>query len=815
MSNLPPLRHRYLVYSSLAAALSAVIASGAAAQERAQPVLEEITVTAQFREQDLQTTPLSITAVTGEMLEARGQMNIADVAAQSPNVQLKLNPAGQGNSMRAYIRGVGQSDQSIALDPGVGVYIDDVYYATLTGSALALIDVDRVEVLRGPQGTLAGMNSLGGAVKLFSRKPDGDGGAYVEGVYGTYDRTDINAAADMTIMPEKMFLRLSGASRHRDGHVKLMDYACVHPDDPYVQSGAILRGNSDPSCQIGTLGGQSLSALRGALRWLPSDTVEVNLAVDTTHDRSESQATVLRNADELIPGASLVYQGVPYDNRFTPYGPNRGDTVLNDPYVSYANFFNPGVTATPIDSSGTPGPENGPYDMLPVNYLDGWGTSATIDWAFSDNLSLKAITGYREYEAISGHDNDASPVAILGSQMNFGHEQYTQELRLSGSAGDFVDYTVGAIYFRQDTNYRARVYSPYNPTGSPTLKTFDFLTDDTTENRSSGLFAHAAWYLTDQLTLSTGVRYTEQDKDYTFYRLNIDGQTPFLPLSNPDKPLNGTTGNFEGSHTDYRLNLAYQLTPDVMAYAQYATGFKGGGVSPRPYYPEQVRGFGMEEVEAYEFGLKSRLLDDRMDLNFAVFYNDYQDYQAAPLECVDENGEILPPPFDAPCGQYANVADAEVKGAEIELLYYPIPGMQINASYSYLDFEFQEPFIETNSVIAGASAPGIGENTGSVGAQHEFMLPGGASLTPRVDVVYTPGYCGNLNCTELARNESYTLVNARLTFRTPNEDWRLALEAMNLTDEYYALNKFSTPIGYANDHVGMPRTWSLYIRRSF
>ena len=780
--------------------------------------IQEITVTAQFREQDLQTTPLSITAVSGEMIEARGQLKISEVADQAPNVLLKASPAGRENSMSAFIRGVGQVDQSPAVDPGVGIYIDDVYFATLSGSALDLVDVDRVEILRGPQGTLAGMNSMGGAVKLFSRKPDGNGQSYVEGAYGSLNRTDITAAGEFTIIPERLFARISGASRHRDGHVKRIDYACSHPDDPYVISGAIPRNNYGSDCQVGTLGGVAVSALRGAFRWLATDNVEVNVVVDTTHDRSESQAAVLRNADEFVPGASLEYQGVPYDNRFTPYGPNRGDTTINDPYVTYANFLSPGVTATPIDTAWTPGAPNGPFAVRPVNEMDGWGFSSNVDWHISDTMSLKSITGYRQYDTLSGQDLDGSPAVILMSHGIFEHEQFSQEFRLSGTLmNDRVDYTVGSIFFEQETVYETRIYSPYNAAlGSATLKTFDFIQDDTTETSSLAFFAHASWLLTDQLTLSAGLRWTEQDKDYTFNRLNVDGQTPFLPLSNPSNPLNGTVGNFKDDIVDYRLNLAYQLTPDVMLYGQYATGFKGGGISPRPYFPQQVLGFGTEEVDAYELGLKSRFWENRAEVNFAAFYNDYQDYQAMVVECIGADGNLLPPEFRTPCGQYGNVADAEVMGAEIEVQLYPVDGMQINGSLSYIDFEFGEPFIQTNSVVAGASAPGIGDVQASLGGQYRYDLSGrGGSITPRFDVVYTPGYCGNLECSELARNESYTVVNARVGYESFDGQWRVSLEARNLADKIYSPNVFVTPIGYASHHIAPGRQWTLFARHNF
>ena len=797
--------------SSLALIVASALGSIPALAQNPGNTLEEIVVTAQFREQNLQTTPLAITAISGDMLDAKAFTKISDVTASAPNVLLQPNPAGGGNGMRAFIRGVGQGDQSPAVDPGVGIYVDDVYFASITGSVFDLVDVDRVEILRGPQGTLAGMNSMGGAVKIFSKKPSGEGG-FIEGTYGSYDRTDIRASGDFTLVPDQLFFRLSGVTRNQDGFVKRLDYACMHPDDPEVVSGAIPRGNSGPDCKMGTLGGQSMAALKGALRWLPTDNLEINITADTTHDTSESQAAVLLAAHgngTITPVSTIGYQGVTYDERYVPYGEFRGDTVVNDPYVSYANFTSPSLTYTPIDVLGTPGAPNGVYTVNPANSLDGWGVSANIDWQISDTLSLKSISAYRGYKTISGQDNDGSPVAVLMSESHFTHDQYSQELRLSGTAlDDLLDFTLGGIYFHQKTTYASREFDPF------IASYFDFLQDDTTVNRSYGAFAHTIWNLTERLSLAAGVRYTEQDKDYTFYRLNIDGQTPFLPLSNPANPLNGRTGNFKGHHWDYRLNLSYQMTDDIMGYVQYATGFKGGGISPRPYIPEQVTPFGIEEMTAYEAGVKSRFFNNIVQLNASAFYNDYKGYQATPQTCVDIDGNPLPEPYGtALCGEYANVADAHVKGFELEANLYPVDGLRIDGSLSYLDFNFQEPYVPTSSVVKGAPAPGIGDWKWSIGAQYDIRLAGHGTLTPRVDAYYTPGYCGNIACSPLSSNSSYTLANARLTYLPEEEDWSVSLEVTNLTDKVYYLNKIVTV--YASAQPGAPRRWAITARKTF
>ena len=233
----------------------------AQAQDADAGKLEEVTVTATFREERLQDTPIAITAVTSEMLESRSQTSVYAIASQAPNVTLSPQGQANGSGLIAFIRGVGQTDFNYALEPGVGLYIDDVYYPTLTGSLVDLLDLDRVEILRGPQGTLAGRNSIGGAIKLFSKKPSGSGGA-AQVAYGSFDRIDARAMADFALIPDKFFARIAGVSKSRDGYVHRRDYGCSHPGGG-VQSFTVGIG-----CDLGTLGGQAYTAGRLSLRWV-------------------------------------------------------------------------------------------------------------------------------------------------------------------------------------------------------------------------------------------------------------------------------------------------------------------------------------------------------------------------------------------------------------------------------------------------------------------------------------------------------------------------------------------------------------------
>lgn len=781
--------------------------------------LEQVTVTAQFRKQDLQQTPLSITAVSGEQLEQRGDTSLVDIAASAPNVYLKPQQQGYGKSLKAYIRGVGQSDFNPAVDPGVGFYIDDVYYSSLTGADFALIDLDRVEVLRGPQGTLAGMNSLGGAIKLYTRKPGGSGTGEVTAEYGNYKHVGIRATGDFTMLPDKLFARVTAASVHQDGWVRILDYACAHPHDPDVVAGRIGRNNNSPDCRNGTEGSTDYTSVRLAVRWIPADRLEANFTADATEDSGTVTPSVLLQTTGRVN--SVPYQGVAYDNRFVPYGAYRGDTVSNDPYVTYANFLDPGVTYRPINTAGAPGPANGAFATSAVEHLSSWGTALTLDYRPADHLAIKLISSYRHYRSDDNADPDGSPIQVVINSGYMLHHQYTNELRITGDAlGSLLDYTIGAIDLRDLTYYEARIMGGGN-FGTPSQPTFDFIQNDPTRVASTGVYSHVGLHFTDALTLDLGVRYTTDKKDYTFYRYNVDGQTPFLILSNPANPLNGTVGKYDGSHMDYRAGLNYQWTPSLMTYLQFSTGFKGGGISPRPYYPQQAIGFGPETMDAYEIGLKSQWLENRIRANIAAFFNKYDNYQAGAdpfnlASCVDASGRPLAAPYNSPCGEYLNVGTAQIKGAEAEFEVRPIERLTIDASVSYLDFAFTRS--TSPAVTVGRTAPaGIGTWKWDTGVQYTLLVPGGSAITSRVDVDATPGSCGNLTCTPILRNYPYVLTNARVTF-VPGGDWSkwsLGFEVKNLTNRLYYIAKFNPGSGFVAGQVAQPRTWMLSLRRDF
>jgi iron complex outermembrane receptor protein len=769
-----------------------------AAMAAAEGGLEEVIVTAQFREQNLQVTPIAITAVTGEMLDARSQTNIAAVANQAPSVTLKPQGAAFGPSMAASIRGIGQYDFNPALEPGVGIYVDDVYYATLTGSLLDLLDLDRVEISRGPQGTLAGRNSIGGAVKLYSKKARGDGSGYLSGTYGSRKRIDLRGSADMKLA-DNLFMRLSGVAKRQGGYVDRIDYGCANP-----ASGIPTTRSATQGCRIARDGDVNYNALRASLRFVASDNLEFDIIADVTQDDRNPPAGVLLYASNLTNPNIRVGNGtVPYDSRFVPPWGS---------YYNYAGYYSPAGTFTTI----APGPAGPPGTTIPLSETrntpgskyEGWGVSGRMDWKLAERLSLAAISAYRAYDTEFSNDDDLSPLAIGNGHSQLDFHSFSQELRLNGAFGadDAIEYTLGGFYMDQKS-----VYPTYQDLRYVAVYPLQFQGNDPVNADNKAVFGHMAWHATGKLTLTGGLRYTKEHKDYTFSRRNRDGTVnPWLAA------VDGASGEYDGSRTDYRANVQYQWTPDLMTYIQVSTGFKGGGIGPRPFNAAQAREFGPEELTAYEAGMKSDFFDRRLRVNGAVFFSKYKDILLTLLSCPQFGGP-------GPCALPQNAGDADVKGLELEAMIRPTDALSIDASYSYLDFDYTR----INPLAGGPTRPtGVQEwmittytpkTKWSVGAQYEIPV-GTGSVTPRIDASHQSDMYSNAVNGPRNLIDGYALINARLTWRNPDNDWETSLEVTNLTDKYYLLTSFDLTgagAGNANGQPGRPREFAITVKKSF
>jgi iron complex outermembrane receptor protein len=796
--------------------------------------LQEVIVTAQFQSQNVQQTPLAITAVNAEALAERGQTSLTELSQDAPSVELQQTSAAFGPSMSAFIRGIGQSDLDPALEPGVGVYIDDVYFGTLTGSLFDLLDLDRVEVLRGPQGTLEGMNSEGGAVKLFSKKPDATESMNFDLLGGSRNHVELRVGTNFAIT-DNLFVRLSAVGNQQDGYVTRYDFGCENPNFTATDVKGVTGNYSVPvgfqgqtaHCVLGREGGTGYAAARTAVRWVASESLEFNFIADLTNLNQEHPAETLGYAGPgpLVGNASAATASsallgvtttnghvLPYNQALVP------QIIPPNFYASYASFCNAAPTTGQLASIPPPVNSNNfsaqAYCVNPRQTSDNWGAQLATDWTINDSLSLKNIAAFRGYEATWVHDNSVSIWPLdLGAE-GMGHHQFSEELRLNGTWDKFLDYTAGLYYFRELSVYFGHEDLSY-AVGFPGI--FNFYQNDPVFAHDKAAFLHTTFHLTSKLDAILGSRYTDQDKTYHYVRVDPDGTTN-VESAGLVIPLNGTSAQYKGHRWDWRANLSYHITDETLTYAQFSTGFKGGGVDPRPFYPAQSIEFQPETLSTYEVGVKNSWFDNHLHANLDAYFSQYRDIQLTLANCsaipsIAAASAAAGVNFGSPCALPYNSGAGQQKGVEFET-QARFGGLQVDANFSWLQFEYTYvnpvTLITPNEIL-----PYMPRWTGAAGVQYTQLFAAKGSLTARIDgstrsTIYTAAQNSPYN-----RTPGYTLYNAHLTWEAPKANWQVSVEGKNLTGKRYFFGQFdlvSAGQGTQVDNPGPPLEVALEVK---
>jgi len=770
--------------------------------------LEEITVTARFREENLQQTPLAITAFSGENMEARNLTDVTQIDTFSPNTIIQPLGAGWGSTAAAFIRGIGLGDNSLSFEPGVPIYIDDVYHGRPQGAILDLLDLERVEILRGPQGTLFGKNAIGGTIRLVSRKPQGDNTGDAELKFGSYDRIDLRGSYDIALVPDKLFARFAGSSKQADGYFDILDYECVNGPGSLGGGGTgILPGDthtafgfpvplpetapidlhsqlgpqdirSENGCVVDHLGNENVQTGRVSFRWLASEKAEFTFIADITEMDQEGPSdkyTYLNPSfnfnQQYSDGVTVPVFNLPYDTRF----------ITNSPYTSYHRFG-----PDPLFNR----------DVENVNQMEHWGVSLTAEWQLSDTVQFKSITSYREFENTFGRDSDGTPLPVDHTWDTSIHDQTTQEFQITGlTANGKLDWATGLFYYAaDDSNQGWNFLYPF------ILSTNNHKDVQTTDSKA--VFFHATYNFTDVFSLTAGVRYTDDSKSVNVYRQDFRTGVVIIP---------NTRVEVDAQETSPKIGLNWQLKPNLMTYVQWATGFRGGGFGPRPANPLQVAAFDVETNDSLEGGVKVELNDGKLRLNSAVFFSEAKNQQQGTQE-FDSSGAIW--------FRTVNTGKSEYKGVELEVLSNPVDPLQIEASVGYIDYDRVDPgrsgLCRTLPNGDSCPAPRTPEWTAALGATYDWGLPNGGAIALRGNATYQSKMFFGTDPVN-GFQDAYTLVDARLTWTSADQGWSMALFGTNLTDEVYFNGMLSlvTVLGREQGNVAVPRQWGLALKRSF
>jgi len=725
------------------------ISTGATAQEQGsnEPGLSGIiTVTAQKREQKLQDVGVSITAFSGENLKDLGFTTSTDLVQQTPGLQL-VSPNG-GSSNFFSLRGVTQNDFTDHQESPIATYVDDVYVSQSAGTAFQLFDLDRVEVLRGPQGTLFGRNATGGLVHFITKRPTDELDGYLTAGLGSYGQVRAEGAIGGPVA-ENVSMRLSAATNHHSGWLK-------------NRIGRDFNNGNDAS---------------GRLQLLFKPTEDLDILLNLRGSRQHIRAGTYGHATGVI-GPDGLGQFVKADEN--PYGTCDGCDMNG--YVD-----NDGDIYT------------GDYNTPGFNHVKSWGTTATINWTKGD-IGLTSISDYSHLRKNYLEDSDASPVNLLTFRLSSDVDQFSQELRLNGDHGP-IRWVAGLFYLDIEGDYFSQLALPLD----------DVALNNSYQQRSKSfaLYGQGEYDLTSTLTVIAGLRWSQDRKRISYHSAATDNQgadlgtildfTPSITPITRDK-----TSDWSG-----RLQLNYKPNNDLLLYASWNRGLKGGGYNapldvsgifdPISGDPDLARmKFNSEILYSYEAGVKYTLPNRLGYFNAAVFHYDYHGYQAFDLQGLT---------------QFVFNTPARINGLDAELSLRPMRGLNVSAGLSLLDAKARNIPMPDGSAATRdiVLAPDVTLN-GMV--RYEWAALGG-NLSAQVDGRYLSSHYFNISNAPTTYEKGYGVANIRLGYTTDDGKVQVSAFAKNVTKTKYRVIAFDvSSLGLVENYPGMPRWFGVELTYS-
>lgn len=728
--------------------------------------IEEIIVTATKRAESVQDVNIAINAFSADDLGDLGWTDVTQVAAQSPNLEIKY---AWGNSMPIYtIRGVGMNSFQASDTPSVGLFVDEIFQTSLATMGAQLYDMERVEVLKGPQGALFGRNTNGGAVSYLSKKPSDEFDAFLRIDGGRYERFEVEGAVGGALS-DTVSGRLSFLS---------------------IQQGEGWVFDRTSGQDVGEV---DILALRGQLLFEPVDDLSINLKVYASRDRSHP--VYFEHIGFWTPEFAADVEGAPrFCNAFLqarlPDPANCVDTLGysdtdGDPFAG--DFTNDPTTPITADAEL----EN-----------DQIGITATVVKDFDNGMQLTSLTNYQEYDRLQPKESDGNPLLFVDLIFASDIESWSQELRLASPGdGDFT-WIAGLVAASDEVSEDPpRIIYADDFLGFRTFQTY------TQERDSWAIYGQVEWQLSDRWAFTAGARYIDESLDFieevalTFGDHNPANRMILVTVPNPDLFIDG---KLDSSEVTGRLALDYTPNEDLLLYGSVARGYKGGGfnsgflTNPRVQVP-----FDPETVWAYEVGMKSTLANGNVQFNAAAFVYDYQGLQAATAQ-FDEVQQ-------SPINRLVNLEAADVAGLEAEVNWRPTQALEMALGVGWLDTENNDPGANFDGVLGNAARvlPNAPELSFNGVIRYEMPLDNGGTVRFFGDFSWQDDHYKEI--VNNLRIDSQYLINGRVTYVTPSENWSVSLWGKNLTDEVYVVDTLTDPMGsgwgvFVNS---MPRTYGL------
>ncbi len=836
-----------LKFTALAAtALCSTVALPAFAQEAQSDVggIAEIVVTAQKRAENVQDVPIAISAFTAEALSERAVTSVASLSNISPNVTLDAGTPFSGSSavLSAYIRGIGANDFAFNIDPGVGIYLDGVYLARSVGANQDLPDVERIEVLKGPQGTLFGRNTIGGAISIVTHDPGKEFRFKGDLTVGRFGLIQTRGTVDLPL-GESLSSSVAFSTKNRNGYLKRIAFpgASNFASTPITNYKAAGYDNIG----LGSEGGDDSWNLRGKVKYDNGGAFRVSLTADYSNiDQSQL-------ANRLIATTPAVFAGT-YNCAIQGTIAAPGDTTTcggGPPSFAYLGgigglntiFDNPTVFG--VNADANPANNRLPYDNrfvtsdIDTSYANGnnysklksYGGAGTVEFDLSDDILLKSITAYRELHWNVGMDIDGSPLNFLHTSFTMNQYQFSQELQLNGSAMDKkLNYVLGAYYFKEAGDLHDYV------TFAEGLLQVDGPNDLSTKNYA--FFGQVDYRPTEQIGISVGGRYTHENKLFegfqsdanglTYKILNQVGVPPCASINptisdacrlaagfpNAGQPLRYyIAGTQKKSFNNFspKVGLQYHPSDDVMTYASWSKGYKTGGwttrlSNPLPTAPD----FDEEKATTWEVGVKSTLIDRKLQLNAAVFTTKYAGIQLNFQQGVSPTIQ--------------NAGDARIKGFEVELTAAPADGFLINASVGFTDSKYTSVLpgaqVAANpfqaGVFPGADLPKTPKWKFNISPRYELAV-GEGKVVLLADYTRTSSLWNDTERAFLLQRPSTDMLNGSITYKS-GKSWDVTAGMTNITDERYLVTgQAQIAGGQFYGTYSRPREWYLKLGLDF
>ena len=717
-------------------------------------VLEEVTVTAQKREQSLQDVGIAITAFTGEQLEQLGYTNAQELSALAPGVST-IQPNGPSNYAFA-IRGVAQNDFVSNQESPVSIYVDEVYISQMSGAGFLLFDMERVEILRGPQGTLFGRNATGGLVHFVTRKPTENVNGYGRVTIGEYEQVKFVGAVGGGIT-ENVFARLSVATHNNGGYVE----------------NRVLGDNINNANDL---------AIRGQLLFQINDDSEFLL--NGRYADQSIRTGFFENVSSVTDETGVLGINDPTGVNFNGYSDTDGDVFAGD------------------------------YDKFGGQEMESWGVTGTLKWGLGE-FTLTSITDYQHIFRDYIEDSDASPIADFNFFLVTDVDQFSQEFRINGERED-LRWVAGFYYLDIEVSDAVGAEFPlfgfaqFDPATYPLVdENGNFFGNDnpyTVDTETWSLFGQLEFDFSPQLTGIVGFRWIEEDKKEE-YASNFVFFIPGTKLRNGNPNIVDVAATFSGSQStgfwSAKAGLDWRPSEDVLVYASWNRGVKGGGFnapldvtdpsSPTGFIEnlDEIMEFGEETLDAFEIGFKSTLANGLVRLNGAAYYYDYKDFQAFRIVGLST---------------FIFNADAENKGFELELQAAPVEGLDLLLGLGYTDTNIKN--VDLGIGLGPRDTKPVQSPKWNLNGLVRYEWPAlGGYLAVQADIHYRSEHFFSLTQAQASTENGYTVANARVSYAPDNGRWEAALFVNNFTDEEYLVQTFdlATILGMTEQYYGLPR----------